>query len=92
MKRVVLLFTVAAVMAAMMALAGPALADHQHYLATPGTTVQDIGRGQTEKCSDEPGGHKFHENVHTGQPGEKGGAFDNPRNPVSVGKSGDATC
>ena len=51
MRRIILLVTVAAVMAAMMALAGPALADHQHYLETPGTTVEDIGRGQTEKCS-----------------------------------------
>lgn len=89
MRRIVLLFTVAAVMAAMLALAGPALADHAHYLATPGTTVEDIGRGQTEKCSTGPGGHKFHENVHVGQPGQ---AFDNPKNPVSAGKSENATC
>ncbi len=89
MKRMVLLFTVTVVMAAMLALAGPALADHQHYLVTPGTTVEDIGRGQTEKCSDEPGGHKFHENMHVGQPGQ---AFANEANPVSVGKSENATC
>ena len=89
MKRSVLLFTVAAVVAAMMALAGPAFADHAHYLATPGTTVEDIGGGQTEKCSTDPGGHKFHENMHTGEPAE---AFANPSNPVSVGKSENATC
>ena len=89
MKRIILLVTVALVMAAMMALAGPALADHEHFLTTPGTTVQDIAHGQTEKCSTEPGGHKFHENVHIGQPGQ---AFANPNNPVSVGKSENATC
>ena len=88
-RRTVLLFTVVAVMAATMALAGPAFADHEHYLVTPGITVEDIGSGQTEKCSDEPGGHKFHENMHVGQAGE---AFDNPKNPVSVGKSENATC
>lgn len=91
-KRIVLLFTVSAVMAAMMAFTGPAFADHAHYLVTPGTTVEDIGRGQTAKCSTEPGGHKFHKNMHTGQPGEEDGAFDNPRNPISVGKSENATC
>jgi hypothetical protein len=91
-KRSVLLFTVSAVMAAMMALAGPAFADHAHYLVTPGTTVEDIGGGQTKKCSTDPGGHKFHKNMHAGQPGEEDGAFDNPRNPVSVGKSENATC
>lgn len=89
MRRIVLLLTVAAVMAAMMALAGPALADHQHYLETPGTTVQDIGRGQTEKCSDEPGGHKFHENVHTGKPGKFAFAQGGQ---VEVGKSEEPTC
>lgn len=89
MKRTVLLFTVAAVMAAMLVFAGPAFADHAHYLVTPGTTVEDIASGQTEKCASEPGGHKFHENMHVGQPGK---AFANPRNPVSVGKSEDATC
>lgn len=89
MRRIVLLFTVAAAMAATMALAGPAFADHEHYLVTPGTTVEDIGSGQTAKCSTDPGGHKFHKNMHTGEPAE---AFANPRNPVSVGKSEIATC
>ncbi len=87
-RRIVLLFTVAAVMAAMMALAGPALADHQHYLKTEGITVEDIASGQTEKCASEPGGHKFHENMHKGQPEE---AFA-IQGKVFVGKSEDATC
>ncbi len=69
MRRIILLVTVALVMAAMMALAGPAFAGHQHNLSTPGTTVVDIGSGQTSKCSGEPGYHKFHENVHLGTPG-----------------------
>jgi hypothetical protein len=83
-----LLFTVAAVMAAMMALAGPAFADHAHNLITPGHTVVDIGGGQTEKCATEPGGHKFHNNVHIGTPGTS--AFPQSGN-VSVIKTEDAT-
>lgn len=85
----VLLFTVTAVIAAMLALAGPALADHAHYLVTPGTTVEDIGSGQTAKCRDEPGGHKFHDNVHTGTPGQFAFAQGGQ---VEVGKSENATC
>ena len=49
----------------------------------------DIANGQTEKCAGEPGGHKFHENVHVGQ---AGAAFANPNNPVSVDKTETATC
>lgn len=90
MRRITLMVTVAAVMAAMMALAAPAFADHDHNLETPGTTVVDIANGQTEKCASEPGGHKFHENVHVGQPGNE--AFANENNPVSVYKTEDATC
>ena len=89
MRRIILLVTVAAVMAAMMALAGPAFANHDHNLTTPGTIVVDIANGQTEKCASDPGGHKFHDNVHVGQAGE---AFANPNNPVSVDKTENATC
>ena len=89
MRRTILLGTVALVVAAMMALAGPAFANHDHNLTTPGTTVVDIANGQTEKCAGEPGGHKFHENVHVGQAGK---AFANPNNPVSVDKTESATC
>jgi len=88
-RRIILVVTVAAVMAAMMALAGPAFADHPHNLITPGTTVVDIGSGQTEKCATEPGGHKFHDNVHFGTPGTF--AFPQSGN-VSVVKTEDATC
>ncbi len=70
MRRIILLVTVSLVMAAMMALAGPAFADHAHNLITPGTTVEDIGSGQTEKGCGEPGYHKFHENVHKGTSGD----------------------
>ena len=85
MKRMVLLFTVAAVMAAAMVVSAlPAFASHQHYLSTPGTCVEGVASGQTSKEPGEPGYHKFHENVHTGTPGTH--AFANERNPVSVGK------
>ena len=89
MRRIILMVTLAAVIAAMMALAGPAFANHDHNLETPGTTVVDIANGQTEKCASEPGGHKFHENVHVGK---AGAAFANPNNPVSIYKTEDATC
>lgn len=69
---------------------GPTSANHDHNLITPGTTVIDLGNGQTEKCSTDPGGHMFHENVHLGVPGTK--AFANPSNPVSIVKTENATC
>ena len=75
---------------AMPMFAGTALADHDHDLLTPGTTVVDIANGQTEKCPGDPGGHKFHGNVHTGTPGTF--AFAQPKNPVSVIKTENATC
>jgi hypothetical protein len=89
MRRTILLGTVALVVAAMVALAGPAFANHDHNLTTPGTTVVDIANGQTEKCASDPGRHKFHEHVHIGQ---AGAAFANPNNPVSVDKTETATC
>lgn len=50
--------------------ATPTFAAHSHYLVTPGHTVCDIGSGQTSKDDPNHGGyHKFHENVHLGNPG-----------------------
>ena len=69
---------------------GSSLANHDHDLITPGTTVEDFGDGQTEKCSTDPGGHQFHVHVHLGVPGTQ--AFENPQNPVSVMKTESATC
>ncbi len=63
MRRILLLVTVAAMMVATMAVAGPALAGHPHYLVTPGTCVDDIASGQTSQTSG-GGAHQFHENVH----------------------------
>jgi hypothetical protein len=70
--------------------AGTALADHDHTLVTPGKNVVDIADGQTEKCSTDPGGHKFHVNVHLGRPGDF--AFAQPNNSVSIGKTENPTC
>ena len=61
----------------------PAFADHQHFVSTPDTCVEDIASGQTSKGLGAPGYHKFHENVHLGTLGEA--AFANGANPVSVG-------
>jgi hypothetical protein len=77
------------VVAALLAAAPGALADHDHDLITPGTTVEDVGDGQTEKCAADPGGHRFHENVHLGTPGAfafaQGGR-------VAIVKTEGATC
>lgn len=62
----------------------PAFASHQHYLLTPGTCVEDVASGQTSKGEGEGGYHKFHDNVHKGQPGMA--AFENSNNPVGVDK------
>ncbi len=72
------------VVALSLVVAAPASAAHEHYLVTPGTCVADIARGQTAKGPEEGGYHKFHENVHKGQPGTE--AFNNPNNRVSVDK------
>ncbi len=92
MRRIMMLVVVALVTAAMMAVAGPAFADHAHDLITPGHPVEDpvkdIGSGQTEKGCGEPGYHKFHENVHIGTPGTF--AFPKSGN-VSVVKTEAAT-
>ena len=86
MRKILLTFAMAAVIAAMMAFSGQAFASHQHYLLTPGTCVDDIASGQTEKDLGEGGYHKFHENVHLGTPGMR--AFENENNPVAVYKTG----
>ena len=73
------------VVVALFAFASPALAEHEHWLQTPGTCVVNIASGQTSIDDPDHGGyHRFHVNVHTGKPGTS--AFGNPNNPVSVGK------
>lgn len=83
MKTNVKMTILAAVAAVSIGLTAPASAGHAHYLNTPGTCVEDIGSGQTEQMTG-GGAHRFHENVHLGQPGAV--AFANEANPVSVGK------
>lgn len=84
LRRVVLAMTVVAIMAALAVFSAPAFASHEHYLLTPGKCVEDVAGGQTAKGPGEGGYHKFHDNVHRGQPGMV--AFENPNNPVSVDK------
>lgn len=81
----------AAVLAALttLATAGIVAADHSHNLITPGTTVVDIGAGQTSRCATDPGGHQFHWNVHLGVPGTFAFAQGTQ---VSVVKTETATC
>lgn len=61
---------------------GTVSANHQHQLVTPGTCVENIARGQTAKTENEPGGHKFHDNVHRGTPGNE--VFADPNHPVHI--------
>ena len=84
MKKVIT-FGIATVIALMTTMSS-ATASHDHWLQTPGTCVEDIASGQTRKAEGEGGYHKFHDNVHMGQPGTA--AFEN--GPVAVGKG--ATC
>jgi len=67
---------------------GTALACHEHQLVTPGTTVENIARGQTSKALGEGGYHAWHSNVHTAVPGSKigndKGAAGLPNNPVTI--------
>jgi len=46
------------------------------------THCRYIAQGQTSKSTEDPGGHKFHDNVHIGQPGsdEHGTDFDKSDN------------
>jgi hypothetical protein len=91
-RRIVRLFAVATVIGAMMALSGPAFAEHAHYLDTQqGTCVEDIARGQTAISDEDHGGyHRFHENVHKGPSGDPATpgefAFAKESNPVSVNR------
>jgi hypothetical protein len=64
-----LITSLAAAVLLTISIAGGALANHSHDLITPGTTVVDIGSGQTARCASEPGGHAFHEHMHLGIPG-----------------------
>ena len=82
MRRIALVFVVAAMMAASMVFSASAFASHEHYLKTPGTCVEDVGSGQTSKGPGEGGYHKFHDHVHKGQPGMV--AFEKENNSVSV--------
>ncbi len=89
MKRIRLVLAVAVAMAMIVAASSVALAAHQHNLSTPGTCVEDIARGQTDKTAEEPGGHQFHSNVHKGTPGES--AFDQ-QDKVAVGTVSQVPC
>ncbi len=72
MKRIILLVTAALLMAAMMALAGPASADHirfhQHQLVTPGEGGPQVAQGLC-KNRNHTAFSNFHSNVHLAAPG-----------------------
>lgn len=80
-------FAIAAVVAGLGIGAGPAAASHSHFIYQPANgdhpaTCRYVAAGQTDKEVDEPGGHAFHDHVHTGQPGsdDHGTDFDKESN------------
>ena len=88
MKRIISVLTVALVMTLMLVVSVvPAFANHEHYLETLCTCVEDVASGQTDKGSGEGGYHKLHDNMHKGQPGLE--AFENENNlgPVRCAKA-----
>jgi hypothetical protein len=90
MKRIILLGTVALVLAAMLAMTGPALAvpPHQHTVNTPGpagTGDPEVAEGTCENAPHDPALHELHENFHLGA-GSKG--FGQPSNPVFITAGG----
>ncbi len=88
MRRIASVLTIAVVMAAMTALAGPALAVtvHQHTINTPGTDAE-ISQGFCNgNAADDPAFENLHSEVHKGKPGTL--AFEQPNNPVSISASG----
>ncbi|MDP8907601.1 MAG: hypothetical protein M3N47_00475 [Chloroflexota bacterium] len=66
--------------------AGTGAAEHGHFVlredSSGETHCRYIAQGQTSKSDDDRGGHKFHDNVHTGPPGsdEHGTDFDKSDN------------
>lgn len=81
------LLATAAVIGAVTISAGPAAADHAHFIYQPAhgnhpATCRYLAAGQTDKAADAPGGHALHTHVHTGQPGTDahGTAFDKASN------------
>lgn len=83
-KGAVAVATVAAVMSLGL---GTADASHEHFIYQPEhgnhpATCRWIADGQTSKAPGEPGGHAFHNHVHTGQPGvdDRGTDFDKAGN------------
>jgi hypothetical protein len=86
MKRIILLATVALVMATMLTMVGPALAVplHQHTINTPapvGTGDPEVAEGTCGNAPHDPAFEILHANFHLGA-GSKG--FGQPNNPVSI--------
>ena len=89
----------ATVVAAMSFSTGTASASHDHFIYQPGhgnhpATCRWIAAGQTNKAADDPGGHKFHAHVHTGQPGSDahGTDFDRGATVTAPSNEGNYDC
>ncbi len=86
MRRNALLLVTAA---SFFAVSGVAAADapspvspHQHFLVKPDGSTLAVGPDICANPTAAQGFYGFHQNIHTGRPGQNGGAFDNTNNPV----------
>lgn len=85
MRRIVSMVATAAVALGLMAT--PALAEHEHFINTPGTCVENVARGQTSIDDASHGGyHRFHTNVHLGATDEGNQVLGQGHSRVHVGK------
>ncbi len=62
-RSVIIALTVVALLALT---TSPALASHDHFMATPNDKCHQVAPGQTRIPNGENGGHKYHWNVHKG--------------------------
>ena len=86
MRRIALLLVTAASFFAVSGVAaahapGP-VPPHQHFLVLPDGSQLAVGPDICANPAAAQGFYGFHQNIHTGRPGQNGGAFDNASNPV----------
>ncbi|MDP8992585.1 MAG: hypothetical protein M3N31_05980 [Actinomycetota bacterium] len=62
----------AAAAGAVTLMAGPAEAEHDHYVVTPNGRCHQVARGQTAIAPGHGGYHRYHHKVHLGATGSTG--------------------
>ena len=64
------------------AVAPSPVGNHQHFIVQPDGSNLAVGPDICANPEAAQGFYGFHQNIHTGRPGQNGGAFDNPTNPI----------